>query len=39
MDLATEATRASIIDLLFKRQFMQKVGKEVHATPDRKRPH
>jgi DNA topoisomerase-3 len=30
--LGTEATRASIIDLLFKRQFMQKVGKEVHAT-------
>lgn len=31
--LGTEATRASIIDLLFKRQFMLKVGKEVHATP------
>ena len=30
--LGTEATRASIIDLLFKRQFMQKIGKEVHAT-------
>ncbi|AEP29425.1 DNA topoisomerase III [Brumicola nitratireducens] len=30
--LGTEATRATIIDLLFKRQFMQKVGKEVHAT-------
>jgi DNA topoisomerase-3 len=30
--LGTEATRASIIDLLFKRQFMQKVGKEIHAT-------
>ena len=30
--LGTEATRASIIDLLFTRQFMQKVGKEVHAT-------
>lgn len=30
--LGTEATRASIIDLLFKRQFMQKVGKEVHAS-------
>ena len=31
--LGTEATRASIIDLLFKRLFMQKVGKEIHATP------
>lgn len=30
--LGTEATRASIIDLLFTRQFMQKAGKEVHAT-------
>lgn len=30
--LGTEATRASIIDLLFKRQFMQKMGKEVHAS-------
>lgn len=30
--LGTEATRASIIDLLFTRQFMQKVGKEIHAT-------
>ena len=30
--LGTEATRASIIDLLFKRQFMQKKGKEIHAT-------
>ncbi|MFQ3236690.1 MAG: DNA topoisomerase-3, partial [Paraglaciecola sp.] len=30
--LGTEATRASIIDLLFKRQFMQKMGKDVHAT-------
>jgi DNA topoisomerase-3 len=30
--LGTEATRASIIDLLFKRQFLQKIGKEVHAT-------
>lgn len=30
--LGTEATRASIIDLLFKRQFMQKNGKEIHAT-------
>lgn len=30
--LGTEATRASIIDLLFKRQFMAKVGKEIHAT-------
>ncbi len=30
--LGTEATRASIIDLLFRRQFMQKVGKEIRAT-------
>ncbi len=30
--LGTEATRASIIELLFKRQFMQKSGKEIHAT-------
>ena len=30
--LGTEATRASIIDLLFKRQFLQKAGKEVRAT-------
>jgi len=30
--LGTEATRASIIDLLFKRQFMLKAGKEIHAT-------
>ena len=30
--LGTEATRASIIDLLFKRQFMQKLGKEIRAT-------
>ncbi|MFQ3237219.1 MAG: DNA topoisomerase-3 [Paraglaciecola sp.] len=30
--LGTEATRASIIDLLFKRQFMQKTGKDIHAT-------
>jgi DNA topoisomerase-3 len=30
--LGTEATRASIIDLLFKRHFMQKIGKEVQAT-------
>jgi DNA topoisomerase III len=30
--LGTEATRASIIDLLFKRQFMQKMGKDIHAT-------
>lgn len=30
--LGTEATRASIIDLLFTRQFMQKLGKEIHAT-------
>lgn len=30
--LGTEATRASIIDLLFKRQFMLKSGKEIHAT-------
>ena len=31
--LGTEATRASIIDLLFGRQFMHKVGKEIHASP------
>ena len=30
--LGTEATRASIIDLLFRRQFMHKIGKEIHAT-------
>lgn len=30
--LGTEATRASIIDLLFTRQFMHKTGKEIHAT-------
>lgn len=30
--LGTEATRASIIDLLFRRQFMHKTGKEIHAT-------
>ncbi|EHV2409168.1 DNA topoisomerase III [Vibrio cholerae] len=31
--LGTEATRAGIIELLFKRQFVTKVGKEIHATP------
>lgn len=31
--LGTEATRAGIIELLFKRQFLTKVGKEIHATP------
>ena len=30
--LGTEATRAGIIDLLFKRQFLQRQGKEIHAT-------
>jgi len=30
--LGTEATRAGIIELLFKRQFLTKVGKEIHAT-------
>ncbi|WP_327790333.1 DNA topoisomerase, partial [Vibrio anguillarum] len=31
--LGTEATRASIIELLFKRQFLTKQGKEIRATP------
>ncbi|MDP5459172.1 DNA topoisomerase III [Alishewanella sp. SMS8] len=31
--LGTEATRAGIIELLFKRQFLTKQGKEIHATP------
>lgn len=30
--LGTEATRASIIELLFKRAFLIKKGKEIHAT-------
>lgn len=30
--LGTEATRAGIIELLFKRQFLVKKGKEIHAT-------
>lgn len=30
--LGTEATRAGIIDLLFKRQFLIKKGKEIHST-------
>ena len=30
--LGTEATRAGIIELLFKRQFLTKQGKEIHAT-------
>ena len=35
--LGTEATRASIIELLFKRQFMQKIGKERVETHPAKR--
>ena len=31
--LGTEATRASIIELLFKRQFLQRQGKQIRATP------
>ncbi len=31
--LGTEATRAGIIELLFKRHFLTKIGKEIHATP------
>lgn len=31
--LGTEATRASIIELLFKRRFLQRQGKAIHATP------
>lgn len=30
--LGTEATRASIIELLFKRKFLQRVGKSIQAT-------
>jgi DNA topoisomerase-3 len=30
--LGTEATRAGIIELLFKRQFLQRVGKNIQAT-------
>jgi DNA topoisomerase-3 len=30
--LGTEATRAGIIDLLFKRGFLQRQGKQIHAT-------
>jgi len=30
--LGTEATRASIIELLFKRQFIQRQGKQIHST-------
>lgn len=30
--LGTEATRAGIIELLFKRQFLVKKGKEIHST-------
>jgi len=30
--LGTEATRASIIELLFKRQFLQRKGKQIRAT-------
>ena len=32
MDLGTEATRAGIIELLFKRQFLQRSGKVIKAT-------
>lgn len=31
--LGTEATRASIIELLFKRHFLQRQGKQIRATP------
>ncbi|AXO17446.1 TPA: DNA topoisomerase III [Providencia stuartii] len=31
--LGTEATRAGIIDLLFKRQFLYKKGRYIHSTP------
>jgi DNA topoisomerase-3 len=31
--LGTEATRASIIELLFKRGFLLRKGKEIHASP------
>ena len=30
--LGTEATRAGIIELLFKRQFLQRKGKQIHST-------
>lgn len=30
--IGTEATRAGIIETLFKRQFLQRKGKEIHAT-------
>jgi len=30
--LGTEATRAGIIDLLFKRDYLQRQGKNIHAT-------
>jgi len=31
--LGTEATRANIIELLFKRQFLQRQGKQIKSTP------
>ncbi len=31
--LGTEATRASIIELLFTRKFLSRSGKQIHATP------
>ena len=31
--LGTEATRANIIELLFKRQFLQRQGKQIRSTP------
>ena len=31
--LGTEATRAGIIDLLFKRQFLYKKGRYIHSSP------
>jgi len=31
--LGTEATRAGIIELLFKRGFLKREGKQIHATP------
>jgi DNA topoisomerase-3 len=30
--LGTEATRAGIIELLFKRSFLQRIGKQIHST-------
>ena len=30
--LGTEATRASIIELLFKRQFLERIGRNIHAS-------